>query len=76
MSRGIVVLLLIFGILIIFFSLNRQAVQSQGVTFLLGLVIGMLIGWWTGGWRTLRKLRREDIERADTTYAQRKGRYL
>jgi hypothetical protein len=76
MSRGIVVLVLIVGILLVWFGRAGQSMQSLEVVFVLGLIIGVLLGLWLGGGRILRKMRNDDIQSARARYDRNKANYL
>jgi preprotein translocase subunit SecF len=76
MSRVTTAIILTCTLLVIWFYVEGQAIQSLEITFVLGLVIGTLGGLWIGGGRVLRKLRKEEHERVDTTYKQRTDKHL
>jgi ABC-type nitrate/sulfonate/bicarbonate transport system permease component len=76
MFRGIVVLALIVGVLLVWFGRAGQSMQSLEVAFVLGLIIGVLFGLWLGGGRILRKIREDDIQNARARYDRNKANYL
>lgn len=76
MSRTRVALLVIFGFLLIWFYVAGQHVQDIEVALTLGFILGVLFGWWSGGWRVLRKIRRDAHEKVESDYDKNKERYL
>lgn len=68
MSRGRIALILACSTFVIWFYVNGQELQSVQVALILGFILGTLFGWWTGGGRVLRKIRKVDHERVDSDY--------
>jgi hypothetical protein len=44
--------------------------------FLLGLIIGLLLGLWIAGRRLLSRMHNDDVETAHANYRKRKEKYL